>query len=227
MRMYRPKQSAELPFFTCFPATEQLGASTFVNSETGTFACFCAAAIFCCSPLIASISGWIPLGVMSGVPVMNSWLRFEFTVFPPLMASTIDATPKPISTTPAANPPICSAFFTTALLPCVGLPGPRECRDATSAPSMCRRGQAASAPLSSAAHSADALECRYLRGARALLRGRRVVAEDVGADWRCEEEAGLQQRENAADHERRLVGPTDEHERGGVETGPEHGERPR
>jgi hypothetical protein len=27
---------------------------------------------------MASTSGWIPLGVMSGVPVMNSWLRFEF-----------------------------------------------------------------------------------------------------------------------------------------------------
>jgi hypothetical protein len=40
--------------------------------------------------LIASISGLIPLGVMSGVPVMNSWLRFELTVLPPFMPAGDD-----------------------------------------------------------------------------------------------------------------------------------------
>ena len=76
------------------PATEQLGASTAVNVETGALAFFCAAAIFCCSPWMASTSGSIAVGVMSGVPVMNSWLRLEFTVSPPLMPSTVAATPK-------------------------------------------------------------------------------------------------------------------------------------
>src|SRR5215475_8179545 len=115
MRMYLPKHSAELPSSTCSPATEQEGASTVVNvncCDGGTFACFCFAAICCCAAWIALTSGPIPLGVMSGVPTMNSCWRLSLTVLPPLIPSTTAATPNAIRTTPAAMPPISSAFFT-------------------------------------------------------------------------------------------------------------------
>ena len=114
-----------MPLFTGSPATEHEGASTVVKTVCcagGIFACFWAAAIFCCSALIASTSGAIPLGVMSGVPVMNSFFRFLFTVCPPHAPRAIATTPKTMRTPPATNPPISNAFFICATPLGVGTP---------------------------------------------------------------------------------------------------------
>jgi hypothetical protein len=54
-----------------------------------------------CAVLSTVISAAIPLGVMSGVPMICSWLRVLFTVERPLAPITIEAMPKATSTTAA------------------------------------------------------------------------------------------------------------------------------
>src|ERR1700747_2631791 len=86
--MYCAKQRARVPFVTAWLATVQVGSEIFDRVRPD----------FCASPLIAA-------GVMSGVPVICSHLRLVATVLLPCALRMIAATPKAISTTPAATPP--------------------------------------------------------------------------------------------------------------------------
>src|SRR5438552_12135801 len=97
MRMYCAKQRARLPELIALSATEQLGRLTLVRPA-----------------LVAS--ALIRAGVMSGVPVICSCLRFEFTVERPLAPSAITATPKAIRIAPEMKPPISRTFFMTVFL---------------------------------------------------------------------------------------------------------------
>ena len=112
-----------MPLFTGSPATEHEGASTVVK-------------MVCCAAGLRLLLGGgdllllgldrvdlgrIPLGVMSGVPTMNSFFRFLFTVCPPHAPSAIATMPKTMSTAPATNPPIFNAFFIRPPLSVSGL----------------------------------------------------------------------------------------------------------
>ena len=81
IRMYCAKQRASLPFVIDLPAAEQLG------NETPVRPAFVASAL-------------INVGVMSGVPVIFSWLRLELTVERLVAPSAMIATPNRTSTAP-------------------------------------------------------------------------------------------------------------------------------
>src|SRR6478752_6070985 len=92
IRMYLAKQRAWLPLSTAWFATEQLGVWIGDGVTFMPCALYCANSLFCAA-CAALTSPAIAVGVMSGVPVICSFLRLELTVDLPLKPITIAAMP--------------------------------------------------------------------------------------------------------------------------------------